>query len=360
MKSNTLKSANGAASEQSEGRHLLPFPPPLADRKKKMETFDLESYDRYIVAFSGGKDSQACVLHLLDCGIPKSKIELWHHDVDGREGSAMMDWAVTRNYVRAFGKAFDIPVYFSWLEGGFEREMLRDNQRKAATKWENPDGTIGQAGGERGKLSTRRKFPQVCADLRVRWCSAYLKVDVMSAALCNQPRFNHSRTLVITGERAEESAARAKYKTFEPDRADRRGGRSGRLVDRWRPVHAWAEKEVWATLERYCVNPHPAYRVGFGRVSCQFCIFGNADQWASAKALSPERFEKIAEYESEFGCTLKRKGTLRELVEKGKIYEMAATDAAIAIRNNFDEPIILPEGSWTLPLGAYGDSCGPS
>lgn len=321
---------------------------------------DLNSYDRIIVAFSGGKDSQACVLHLFSCGVPKSKIELWHHDVDGREGSDMMDWPVTRSYVEAFGKAFDLSVYFSWLAGGFEREMLRNNQRKAATKWENPDGTIGSAGGDRGKLSTRRKFPQVCADLRVRWCSAYLKVDVMSTAIRNQERFNHSRTLVVTSERAEESAARAKYKTLEVDRSDQRAGRKRRHVDRWRPVHSWKESEVWAILKRYRVNPHPAYRVGFGRVSCQFCIFGNADQWASAGALSPGRFERLAQYEEQFGCTLKRKETLRELVMQGKVYKMPEADAVTAIRRIFEEPIILSEGSWTLPLGAFGDSCGPT
>ena len=39
---------------------------------------DLHSYDIYIVAFSGGKDGAACVLHLLEQGI---RPELWHHDI---------------------------------------------------------------------------------------------------------------------------------------------------------------------------------------------------------------------------------------------------------------------------------------
>ena len=51
-------------------------------------------YDKYIVAFSGGKDSTACFLHLLECGVPVEKIELWHHDIDGR-GRTFMDWEVT-------------------------------------------------------------------------------------------------------------------------------------------------------------------------------------------------------------------------------------------------------------------------
>lgn len=148
----------------------------------------IEVYDHIIVAFSGGKDSQACVLHLLDMGVNPENIELWHHDVDGREGSELMDWAVTRDYCRAFAEAFGMKIYYSWKEGGFEREMCRNNQLTAPTIFEIPGG-IAQAGGVLGKPSTRGKFPQVSPDLSVRWCSAYLKIDVGSAAIRNQERF---------------------------------------------------------------------------------------------------------------------------------------------------------------------------
>ena len=87
---------------------------------------DLHSYDHIIVAFSGGKDSTACVLHLKEAGADLSKVELWHHDVDGREGSELMDWPITRGYCESFAKALDLPLYYSWKVGGFEREMLRD------------------------------------------------------------------------------------------------------------------------------------------------------------------------------------------------------------------------------------------
>lgn len=56
---------------------------------------DVLAYDCYVVAFSGGKDSVALVLHLLELGVPAEKIELWHHLVDGREGSALVDWPCT-------------------------------------------------------------------------------------------------------------------------------------------------------------------------------------------------------------------------------------------------------------------------
>ena len=63
----------------------------------------------------------------------------------------------------------------------------------------------------------------------MRWCSASLKVDVADRALRGQDRFLNRRTLMVTGERAEESPARTRYATFEPHRTDTRNG--GVVVD---------------------------------------------------------------------------------------------------------------------------------
>lgn len=328
--------------------------------KHVMTTESLNSYDRLIVAFSGGKDSIACLLVLLEMGVDRSKIELWHHDIDGREGSNLMDWACTRDYCRKVAEAFGVKIYFSWLEGGFEREMLRDGTAKAATIWENPDGSLGRSGGK-GKPSTRLKFPQVSADLMVRWCSAYLKIDVGCAAICGQDRFLTGKTLFLTGERAEESQARAKYLTFEPHRTDNRDGKkAARYIDHWRPVHGMTVHQVWALIEKYRVNPHPAYRVGLGRCSCQFCIFQTSCQSATARTISPDRFAKIASYESKFGVTIRRNVTAVAHADKGAAAVASEADMAAARSETFDEPTILPEGAWELPLGAFAESCGPS
>lgn len=64
----------------------------------------LEDYDLIIVLFSGGKDSLAAYLKLLEWGVPKEKIELWHHDIDGGHPDRKMDWPVTQSYVEALDR----------------------------------------------------------------------------------------------------------------------------------------------------------------------------------------------------------------------------------------------------------------
>lgn len=321
---------------------------------------DFRSYDYIIVAFSGGKDSEACVLHLLEAGVPASRIELWHHDVDGREGSTLMDWPVTASYCKAFADALGIPIYFSWKQGGIEREMLREHSLTAPVSFEVPGGVVRSVGGTRGNYSTRRKFPQVSGDLSVRWCSAYVKIDVGSKALRNQERFVGKRTLFITGERAEESSARANYKVFEPDRADNRNGvRVKRHIDRWRPVHDWPEAQVWGILRRWRIDPHPAYKLGWGRVSCAACIFGSRDQWASLHTVNPEQVERVAAFEQEFGLTINRKKSVPELVAKGKPYPAITPElVSAALSREYTGKIL--GGNWELPAGAFGESCGPT
>ncbi len=326
---------------------------------------NLSDYDHIIVAYSGGKDSSACVLHLLEMGADPEKIELWHHLVDGREGSTLMDWPVTEDYCRKFAEALGLPIFFSWKEGGFEREMLRNEQLTAPNHFEKPlngDNLIecGKSGGIRGDKTTRRKFPQVSGNLRVRWCSAYLKIDVCTAAINNQERFHNKKTLVVSGERAEESPKRAKYKIFELDRSDNRNGkRIIRHVDRWRPVHGWIEYEVWAIARRHRINPHPAYRLGWGRLSCMTCIFGSDSQWASVNKIASDNIKKISLYEKDFGITIHRTKSVIERIQAASPYpSIDPVIAEMALSQRYTDSTIMDK--WTLPPGAYGESAGPS
>jgi 3'-phosphoadenosine 5'-phosphosulfate sulfotransferase (PAPS reductase)/FAD synthetase len=325
----------------------------------------LLTYDFIIVCTSGGKDSLVCLLHLLTLGVPRSLIELWHHDVDGPESEGvgstpLMDWRCTRDYCRKLAAAFEVPLYFSWKEGGFEREMLRQNAPTAGYWFETPDG-LRSSGGTSTRLGTRLKFPFTTSDLTTRWCSAYLKIMVCEAALRGQERFLNRRVLIVTGERADESPNRARYAVFERHRTDNRDGdRARRHVDHYRPVHAWDLERVWKTIELFRVNTHPAYRLGWGRVSCARCIFGSPAQWASARVVDPDAFELVAAYERRFGVTIHRHLTVVQQADAGTPYVMTPKDIAAARSATFDEPIFLPPGLWKRPRGWNGDARGPN
>jgi 3'-phosphoadenosine 5'-phosphosulfate sulfotransferase (PAPS reductase)/FAD synthetase len=322
--------------------------------------FNLHDYDKYIVLFSSGKDSTCCVLYLLEQGISKEKIELWHQEIDIRE-EPFFDWEITPDYCRKFAEAFGVKIYFQWKEGGFKRELFRKDSLTAPTLFEQADGTTGRVGGTDGKPATRRRFPQQSPDLSVRWCSAYLKINVFTASIRNQERFQGIKTLVLSGERGEESPQRAKYAIFEPNPTDLRNGKSfQRHIDRFRPIRDWTEAQVWALLEKYRVRVHPCYYMGWGRCSCKFCIFGNKNQFASAARISPKQAEYIVGLEKEFGCTIHRKYDLKSLIQSGNVYENITEELAnLATSYNYHLPIIMPQSEqWILPAGAFGENCG--
>lgn len=323
---------------------------------------DLDKYDHIIVCHSGGKDSWASILTLLDQGADRSKIELWHHDVDGREGSHLMDWLFMADYNRKLAEALNLPLYFSWLVGGFEGEMLKQNSISKPHKIETPDGVITlERDLKRSKPDTRLKFPQQSASLQTRWCSSALKIDVGRRALNNQERFKGKKTLFITGERREESANRAKYNQLEPHQCDTRNGRTGRWVDAWRPVLHWGEELVWDAMKRHGVAPPVPYRLGWSRSSCMKCIYNNATIWATINKYFPEDLDAILGYEMEFQTTIHRSRKnvyqLASTAEPLEIEDLEALDQAR--RKEYTLPVFVDEKDWKMPAGAYRtEGCG--
>ncbi len=325
---------------------------------------DLDRYDHIIVCMSGGKDSIASTLRLKDIGADMSRVELWHHDVDGAEGSTLMDWLFMRDYNRKLAEAFGLPLYFSWLEGGFEQEMLKQDSYSRPHKVETPEGLLTLARDTtRSKPGTRLRFPQLSPSLQTRWCSSALKIDVGRRAINNQARFDGKKILFITGERRQESANRAKYNQLEPHACDRRSGRLSRHVDAWRPVLHWSEEEVWDALRRHGVIAPVPYRLGWPRSSCMTCIYNSPKIWATIHEYFPERTAPIASYENRFGVTISRSKI--NVIAVGETSRPLKIDDIDALGQAYEEkytlPVLLTEGeTWVQPVGAFGkEGCGP-
>jgi 3'-phosphoadenosine 5'-phosphosulfate sulfotransferase (PAPS reductase)/FAD synthetase len=359
-------------------------------------TFD--DFDRIIITFSGGKDSMATLLYLLEMGVPREQIELQHQEID-EPGVPFMDWPCTPAYCRLIARAFGIPIYFSGRVGGFLRELDRVDESQAPIYFESPGGKY-IVGGE-GPKNTRGMFPAATANLKFRWCSSQLKIEVGRAIFRHDPRFARGRFLYISGQRAEESISRAKQAPVEIDPTTTQH----RYVLRWKPVFTWDEAKVWDIIERWRVRPHPGYRLGFSRLSCMTCIFADANQWATVRHMAPAFFDRVSRREAmapraikalkrqkttggvietykalnkKLGkMTTRRRrigGTKRvfyidvpisEQADKGCSFlpktpgTMALVKKALSVK--YKEDLILgPRETWQLPLGAFKKQGGPS
>jgi 3'-phosphoadenosine 5'-phosphosulfate sulfotransferase (PAPS reductase)/FAD synthetase len=339
-------------------------------RPNTTEILPFDQYEKIIVSFSGGKDSLAMLLHLLELGVPKGKIELWHQRVDGTDEDGLMDWPCTDSYCKAVAKALDLKILFQWREGGIEREMMRNDSPTAPVSFEALDGevvTCPSVGTP--KLGTRLMFPQPAADLSVRWCSAYVKIDVASRAINNDPRFGGTTVLYVSGERRQESESRALYAEAEKHRCSN----LSRRVDHWRPIIDLSEEQVWDIISRWKIQPHPAYRLGFGRVSCMTCIFADDDQWASIQELSEVRINRIARLEDRFGKTISF--TTKQVDGKKKVVQLPVLERArrgrsfvsqapawlvrLAMGRDYPVDQVFTD-DWEMPAGAFKHCGGPT
>ncbi len=338
----------------------------------------LEEYDLIIVLFSGGKDSTACYYKLLELGVPKGKIELWHHDIDGGHPSRCMDWRCTQSYVKSFADVEEVPLRVSYRVNGFFGELYRIGASEPI-EWIDPGtGEVMQCRLSRNYLKClelkekctedmetalkqygyRMKFPAKSGDLSRRWCSAYLKIAVADSVISNLDRLEQLGEL--GGKRLKFPAKGGTHqgrwcsgnlKTAVQDSVtsnlektkkdvkvlvvsgERRGESAGRamynemeihrtnaekkarrIVHQWRPVIDYSEKDIWEVLKRHKANPHPCYRAGWNRCSCAMCIFSTPKLFAGIRDLYPEEYAALRQDEIILGFTLDNKYDLDTFV----------------------------------------------
>ena len=342
------------------------------------ELFPLEEYDLVAVLLSGGKDSIACYYKLLELGVPKDKIEFWHHDIDGGHPCRRMDWRCTHNYVKSFAAVENVPLRLSWRVNGFFGELYRVGASEPV-EWMEPDtGEVmqcklsanylkckklkEQSADEMEELlkqyGYRMKFPAKTGDLSRRWCSAYLKIMVADTVMSNLSSLGKLEE--IGGKRGKFPAKGGTHQgrwcsgnlkaavqdsvTSNLDKTrqnvkvlvvsgERRGESAGRskynemeihrtnaeakahrTVHQWRPVIDYSEKDVGEVLKRHRVNPHPCYRCGWNRCSCAMCIFSTPTLFAGIKELYPEDYALLRQDEQILGFTLDNKCDLDSFV----------------------------------------------
>lgn len=374
-----------------KGIKIYPHIPSKTGSKYLQYLDPLESYDKILVAFSGGKDSVCAVLYLLDIGVPKEKIILLHHNIDGEGNNSIleMDWSCTRDYCKKFAKSLGLAIKFSWREKGLAGELFRYGASAPIYFEELENSTVVKTVGanwakseklkqeikysEEGKdtkslreqlkkLGYRFKFPAKSASLKTRWCSSSLKIEVCDRMLrYSQTTTRNIRCLVVTGERREESSNRNLYNEIELHTTH--APTKGRIVHAWRNVIDMPEQMVWDMLKKYRVKPHPVYYAGFSRCSCAFCIFSMPYHLAGARKLMPEKFDRLVEIEKQLGFTFDSKKDLISYVGNAIpcVPEDLEDEILDIIKNGIvpkNYVLLKDNEEWKLPIGAFKGSCG--
>lgn len=379
------------------GKRIRPRVPGRRDSEymKKVlleELLPLEEYDRVILLISGGKDSIASYYKLLELGVPKQKIEFWHHDIDGGNPTRRMDWRCTSGYIRAFSEAEHVPLRVSWRKNGFFGELYRIGASEPI-EWLEPETraviqcplskkyiecqklrekTPADMEKQLKQFGYRMKFPMKTGDLSRRWCSAYLKIMVADTVLRNLHSLEHfgkpsrksgkdTRLLIVSGERRGESAGRGKYNEMEVHRTNA-AAKSRRIVHQWRPVIDYSEKDVWEVLKRHKVNPHPCYRAGWNRCSCAMCIFSTPTLFAGIRELYPEDYGMLRQDENVLGFTLDNDCDLDTFIGNAGSCVYHGDKEAIhsLVTGEFSVDSVYVQGEWKYPAGAFhGAEGGP-
>ncbi|WP_250886670.1 phosphoadenosine phosphosulfate reductase family protein [Bacillus sp. SM2101] len=340
----------------------------LKRQSNQIELLPLNEYDHVIVQLSAGKDSMVVLWKLLELGVPKEKIELWHQVVDGRfeDKVELFDWPCIESYIDSVGKLYGIQTFYQWRESGIYGEMMRKNSLSGDVFYDN-GSEVKRLKTTRGKKSTRLKWPAASADLRIRYCSAYVKIDVARRVLNNDPRYkgtidNPKKILVCSGERRAESANRAKYNECEVHPSNT----MSRICHTWRPVIDFSEEEIWSYYEKRRFLPAPPYLLGYNRTSCFGCIFSTADLWAICREIAPERFNHFVRLEKELNFTidtnripLEQKadmGSLKRLPKDKRVSKWVQ----MAFSRAFKPEDLITE-KFELPAGAFngGAEGGP-
>ena len=357
---------------------------------KKMyleELLPLEMYDLVIVLISGGKDSIACYYKLLELGVPKSKIEFWHHDVDGGHPSRTMDWRCTANYIRSFAEAEQIPLRVSWRKNGFFGELYRIGASELIEYVDPETGEIYQCPPSKkymecqklkvaaisemenklAEFGYRMKFPMKSGDLSRRWCSAYLKIMVADTVLrnMNSVAANLTKTrkniklLIVSGERRGESVGRSKYNEIEIHRTNA-VSKHHRTVHQWRPVIDYSERDIWEVRKRHKVNPHPCYRAGWNRCSCAMCIFSTPQLFAGIRELYPKEYALLCQDEKVLGFTLDNHCDLETYIGSADscVYHDDKEAIQSLLTGEFPVESVYVKDKWKYPAGAFHGAAG--
>lgn len=256
---------------------------------------------RYVITFSGGKDSLATVIWALK----NLRFDQW--DVvfcdtgwESDETYAYIDWIE-----KMIGKKF-IRLVTTSFEAKLSQEMI---------------DKVVQIFGRRNVFAemvlSKKRFPST----KARFCTEELKMKTMIDWVLTLPY----DIIIVQGVRSEESEARRnlnkndEYFKFytEPYRVDKKGKavyhtyRKDEVMewldkytaDVYRPILDWTVQQVFDYIFANDFKPNPLYLMGHSRVGCYPCIMCRLAEIKLISENDPKRIRELVEFEKLSGST---------------------------------------------------------
>lgn len=222
----------------------------------------------FVANHSGGKDSQAQLIRLLE-RVPAAQMIVVHASLGPMEWPGAMELA--RDQAAAAGLPFIIAEAKKTLLEMVER---RFESRPEVPSWPS--------------ASTRQ-------------CTSDLKRGPIQREVRRYAKANGFKLIVnCLGLRAQESPGRAKRKEFSQMGISN----SVNTWFEWLPVHDLSTAEVFGIIEQAGQEPHYAYAEGNDRLSCIFCLFGSKGDLRNGRRHHPRLLEQYDAMEKHTGYTM--------------------------------------------------------
>lgn len=240
----------------------------------------------FVANHSGGKDSQAMLIRLLEI-VPRRQLVVIHASLGDVEWPGALEHAQRQAETAGlpFIVAKAVKTFFEMVEHRFK---VRPGPNSPC--WPSPSN---------------------------RQCTSDLKRGPIEREVRRYAKAKGFTTIVsCMGIRAAESVGRSKQ---QPLRRNDRGSIAGRTWFEWLPIHSLTTAEVFATIAAEGQQPHPAYAAGNERLSCVFCIMASRKDLINGAKHNPALFERYAALEDRTGYTMHASRVpLRELIVEAR------------------------------------------
>lgn len=252
----------------------------------------------FVVNHSGGKDSQAMMIHIMRT-VPAKQVLVVHASL------GEVEWEGAKELAEK--QAADAGVPFIVAEAGkslFDMVEKRFAERPEVPSWPSA---------------------------KYRQCTSDLKRNPITREIRRYAK-ERGQLLIVNciGLRAAESRSRAKLQPFE---FSEENSKAGRVWFDWLPIHTLTTTEVFATIREDGQEPHPAYAAGNERLSCVFCIMASKRDLRQGALARPELFARYTELERTTGYTMhESRKSLQQLVDEAsaEAFQTASEGLALA------------------------------